>query len=52
MIMDLLRRLNAEGTTIIQVTHNEEWAGYGHRTIELLDGWIAKPQSTSTGVIA
>jgi ABC-type lipoprotein export system ATPase subunit len=52
MIMDLLRRLNAEGTTIIQVTHNEEWAGYGHRTIELLDGWIAKPQSTSTGLTA
>jgi ABC-type lipoprotein export system ATPase subunit len=43
MIMDLLKRLNQEGTTIIQVTHNQEWAGYGHRTIQLLDGWIADP---------
>jgi len=43
MIMDLLKRLNQEGTTIIQVTHNEEWAAYGNRTIQLLDGWIADP---------
>jgi ABC-type lipoprotein export system ATPase subunit len=40
MIMDLLRRLNEEGTTIIQVTHNEGWAAYGNRIIQLLDGWI------------
>lgn len=40
MIMDLLKQLNSEGTTIIQVTHNETWAAYGHRNIELLDGWI------------
>lgn len=40
MIMDLLRKLNEEGTTIIQVTHNEEWAAYGNRTIQLRDGWV------------
>ena len=40
MIMELLKKLNEEGTTIIQVTHNEEWAGYGDRTIELRDGWM------------
>jgi putative ABC transport system ATP-binding protein len=40
MIMDLLRKLNQEGTTIIQVTHNEEWAGYGNRVIQLRDGWV------------
>lgn len=40
MIMDLLKRLNDEGTTIIQVTHNEAWAAYGHRVIQLADGWI------------
>jgi putative ABC transport system ATP-binding protein len=39
-IMELLRRLNQEGTTIVQVTHNEEWAAYGGRVIELRDGWI------------
>ncbi len=40
MIMDLLRQLNREGTTIIQVTHNEAWAAYGNRIIQLRDGWI------------
>jgi len=40
MIMDLLERLNAEGTTIVQVTHNEEYAAYGDRIIQLRDGWI------------
>ncbi|MEQ1855810.1 MAG: ABC transporter ATP-binding protein [Longimicrobiales bacterium] len=40
MIMDLLKGLNGEGTTIIQVTHNEEYAKYGNRVIQLKDGWI------------
>ena len=40
MIMDLLAQLNKEGTTIIQVTHNEEYAQYGNRIIQLRDGWI------------
>jgi len=40
MIMDLLKQLNSEGTTIIQVTHNEEYAKYGNRVIQLKDGWI------------
>jgi len=40
MIMDLLARLNCDGTTIVQVTHNPEWAAYGSRTINLRDGWL------------
>jgi ABC-type lipoprotein export system ATPase subunit len=40
MIMDLLKGLNETGTTIIQVTHNENWAAYGDRIINLKDGWI------------
>lgn len=39
-IMDLFKDLNAEGTTIIQVTHSEKNAAYGRRTIHLLDGWL------------
>jgi putative ABC transport system ATP-binding protein len=39
-IMELFRQLNAEGTTIVQVTHSESNAEYGSRTIELRDGWI------------
>jgi putative ABC transport system ATP-binding protein len=40
MIMDLLKKLNDDGTTIIQVTHNDAWAAYGNRIIQLADGWI------------
>ncbi len=39
-IMDLLRKLNDEGTTIIQVTHSETNASYGRRIIQLRDGWV------------
>jgi ABC-type lipoprotein export system ATPase subunit len=39
-IMELFTRLNQEGTTIVQVTHSEKNAGYGHRIIKLSDGWI------------
>ncbi|MCZ7638660.1 MAG: ABC transporter ATP-binding protein [Verrucomicrobia bacterium] len=39
-IMDLFKKLNGEGTTIIQVTHNPEWAGYGRRIVRLKDGWM------------
>jgi len=38
-VMDLLKKLNREGTTIIQVTHNESYAAYGQRIIKLKDGW-------------
>ncbi|MFN2579211.1 MAG: ABC transporter ATP-binding protein [Pyrinomonadaceae bacterium] len=40
-IMDLFKRLNDEGTTIIQVTHSETNAAYGNRIVRLEDGWIA-----------
>jgi ABC-type lipoprotein export system ATPase subunit len=39
-IMELFKRLNAQGTTIVQVTHSEENARYGHRIVRLRDGWI------------
>jgi len=40
MIMDILKELNREGMTIIQVTHNEKFARYGKRIIRLEDGVI------------
>jgi ABC-type lipoprotein export system ATPase subunit len=40
MIMDLLSELNAAGTTIVQVTHNDEHAARGSRTVRLRDGWL------------
>ena len=39
-IMDLFKKLNDEGVTIIQVTHSEKNAGYGNRVIQLRDGWV------------
>jgi putative ABC transport system ATP-binding protein len=41
-IMQLFRKLNDEGTTIIQVTHSDKNAGYGRRVIKLSDGWLVK----------
>jgi ABC-type lipoprotein export system ATPase subunit len=40
-IMELFKKLNSEGTTIIQVTHSEENSKFGNRVIELKDGWIS-----------
>jgi ABC-type lipoprotein export system ATPase subunit len=39
-IMELFKKLNEQGTTIIQVTHSEKNASYGNRTIKLSDGWV------------
>ncbi len=41
-IMQLFRKLNADGTTIIQVTHSEKNASYGDRIVRLRDGWLEK----------
>lgn len=49
-IMELFRKLNDAGTTIIQVTHSETNAAYGSRVIELRDGWIVgAPQEPAPG---
>ena len=40
MIMKLLKKLNEEGMTIIQVTHNEDFAQYGTRVVKLIDGLV------------
>jgi len=45
-IMELFKRLNAEGTTIIQVTHSEVNASYGHRVVQLRDGWVVQEDGT------
>jgi ABC-type lipoprotein export system ATPase subunit len=43
-IMDLFRSLNERGTTIVQVTHSEENARYGHRIVNLKDGWMVSDE--------
>lgn len=39
-IMELFKRLNDQGTTIVQVTHSERNAEYGNRIVKIRDGWI------------
>jgi len=48
-IMELFKRLNREGTTIVQVTHSETNAAYGNRIVRLEDGWIAGSQAWDRG---
>ena len=45
-IMELLGMLNKEGITVIQVTHNEQFAKYGSRIIRLVDGMISSDNKT------
>lgn len=39
-VMELLRELNSEGTTIVMVTHSQRDAAFAQRTINLFDGKI------------
>jgi len=43
-IMELFKKLNGEGATIIQVTHSEKNAGYGNKVINLFDGWVRQDE--------
>jgi ABC-type lipoprotein export system ATPase subunit len=46
-IMQMFKRLNEAGATIIQVTHSERNAAFGHRIIQLKDGWIVSGDSSA-----
>jgi putative ABC transport system ATP-binding protein len=46
-IMQLFKKLNDAGTTIIQVTHSEKNASYGNRIIQLKDGWLVSEKPTA-----
>jgi putative ABC transport system ATP-binding protein len=39
-VMEMLQQLNAEGTTIVMVTHSPAHADYARRTIHLFDGHV------------
>jgi putative ABC transport system ATP-binding protein len=49
-IMQLFKRLNEGGTTIIQVTHSERNATFGHRIIQLKDGWVVSEEKAAAPV--
>jgi macrolide transport system ATP-binding/permease protein len=54
-ILRMFQQLNAEGITVILVTHDPKVAAYAHRTIRIVDGQVAdgengdSPQATSQG---
>jgi putative ABC transport system ATP-binding protein len=39
-VMEMLRTLNSEGTTIVMVTHSPAHADYARRTVNLFDGHV------------
>jgi ABC-type lipoprotein export system ATPase subunit len=41
-IMEMFKKLNQQGTTIIQVTHSEKNATYGNRIVQLFDGRVER----------
>ena len=43
-VMQMLKELHEEGTTIIQVTHSELNARYAQRIVHLLDGRIEREE--------
>ncbi|HVA64445.1 MAG TPA: ABC transporter ATP-binding protein [Terriglobales bacterium] len=48
-IMELFKRLNSQGATVIQVTHSEQNATYGDRIIQLADGWLVQDGAQPAG---
>lgn len=48
-IVDLFQRLNAEGHTIIMVTHDPEIGGRARRTLVMGDGKIAEDSGSPQG---
>jgi putative ABC transport system ATP-binding protein len=46
-IMQLFKKLNDAGTTIIQVTHSEKNATYGNRILNMADGWLLSESQSS-----
>ena len=49
-VMELLRELHAEGSTILMVTHDPRYSAYAERTIHLFDGRITDVEEASVEV--
>lgn len=48
-VLDLLMSLNAQGQTLVMVTHDPDVAAHAHRGIQLSDGRIGSLEKQSTG---
>jgi len=51
-IMDVLGKLNAEGQTIVLVTHEHDIAAHAHRQVHLRDGVLASDFLTETAEVS
>jgi len=49
--MELFKKLNDEGTTIVQVTHSETNAAYGNRIVRLERRWLVKENSSRSNSV-
>ena len=49
--MELFVRLNQAGTTIVQVTHSDANAAFGHRIVQLRNGWIDSAGTRKTSPV-
>ena len=50
-IMEIFKKLNSEGMTIIQVTHSETCAAYSDRVIRLVDGQVDSDTKTAKSAV-
>jgi ABC-type lipoprotein export system ATPase subunit/ABC-type antimicrobial peptide transport system permease subunit len=47
-ILQMFQQLNAEGITVVLVTHDPQVAAYAHRTIHIVDGTVEGEEITSS----
>ncbi len=52
LVMELLREVHQMGNTILMVTHNPELTRYASRVLYMIDGSVARDESTKIGEIA
>ena len=53
IVMGMIKELNdRDGVTVIQVTHNEDYAGIGSRVIQLLDGRVSSDSAATHSTVA
>jgi putative ABC transport system ATP-binding protein len=48
-VLELFAKLNAEGRTIVMVTHERDVSRYSDRQVTLVDGQVAPPANSGTG---
>jgi macrolide transport system ATP-binding/permease protein len=48
-ILRMFQRLNAEGLTVVLVTHDPQVAAFAHRTIRIVDGLVEGDEKQSSG---